>query len=135
MKDIFQETLQYWDHTKIKYNSGLDVTRLSLHQQEKFYAFPEGLKSLLLVANGFEENTEYDAEGFRFYSLVEVYMLRGSELTIFADYLHESWLYGINETGVFWIGAGMENKKLVSHSMEIFLELYIGDSNQLYVNL
>ena len=90
---------------------------------------------LLLSVNGIYEDTEYDIEGFRFYSLDEIYMLKNSNLYIFADYMHESWIYGINENGVYIIYSGLENAKRIAGSMADYLKLYLIDDNSLYPTL
>lgn len=132
MVSIFQRLIEYWNSTNTEYNLGLKENALGLAEKTKWTQLPNNLKSLLSQVNGMKENTECDVEGFRFYPLLDTYLLKESDLTIFADYLHQSWLYGINETGIYLIYRGVENASLITTSIEDFIKKYLKDDVSLY---
>lgn len=136
MVGVYRRLLTYWQNGNVGFNPGLVREPCQLSDIETdISTYPLYLLSLLSVANGMDDNTEYDAEGFRFYSLKEVYRLSGSSLFVFADYLHESWLYGVNDNGVFVIFNGIDNAELVASSMEAFLEHYLVNSDDIYPSI
>ncbi len=74
--------------------------------------------------------------GFRFWSLHSLKNLSNDKhITIFCDYLQESWWYGVdNETdNIFIIHSETDTPFMVSSSISKFINLYIEDSKELYL--
>lgn len=94
----------------------------------------------------FDGMKEQDGEGFLFYNvenlmdMKEKFNLREMDplnnIIIFADYMLESWWYGVEvySNGAYEIGiiSSSANFKKISSSLDEFIQLYLTDSPTLY---
>ena len=132
MVKIIDRLIQKWTEESIGFNLGpCSSSENNLLNDVATRNLPAGIRSLLCHINGMDEDTEYDLLGYRFYPISEVYNIDKSDYFVFADYLHASYVFAEGPSGIYMIFSGIENARLLSDSMESFLELYLTNSKHL----
>ena len=132
---------EYWGTNGItSTNDECDINKILVTKE---LLLPHDFILFFKFLNGMNEQ---DEEGFLFYKIENLINMKRkfdfsvnsllSDIVIFADYMYESWWYGVKtinddeyEIGII---STAEIFKKISNSYEEFIQLYITDSPLLY---
>lgn len=138
--DLINELITYWrnNNISIKKKSMLEINEIL---RKRKLVLPNDFKLLYKYANGADK---YDKEGFLFYSIEHIVSVskkfstdnKLNNVLLFADYLQQSWWYGLNiiDNNNYQIGIIPNNNyfKIITTSLSDFIKLYLQDSHLLY---
>jgi hypothetical protein len=151
--EMIYKLINYWKFQNIHVQlNSLDHIRKIL--ESKSIMLPDDFIEYYQQVNGMGElYADFDKEGFSFYPIEELKTLETyhenyyrsrykddlgelKNIVIFADYMHESWLYGLNvidnDTYSIGISALYGQFKVITNSLQDFVKLYLEDSEVLY---
>jgi hypothetical protein len=134
--------IDYWKKNNLSI-SRIGIADLNNILNIKRFFLPNDFKELYVYANGIDD---CDSEGFLFYKIEDLETMgekfsldKGSDLyniVLFADYMQQSWWYGIklihNENYEIGIVATSLKFKKIANSLSDFITLYLEDSQILY---
>lgn len=151
--EIIFKLLEYWKMQNIALHpNSLNYIQQVLESKSMF--LPNDFVKYYQQVNGMGElYVNFDKEGFSFYPIEELRTLETiyknyydnrpiedignlKNTIIFADYMHESWLYGVNiiNENNYTIGiiAHYGQFKAITDSLFDFFQLYLEDAEVLY---
>jgi hypothetical protein len=144
--------IEHWKSQGFEIHSN-SLLHLQTTLEAKSLKLPDDFIHMYLNVNGMDGICpDFDEEGFCFYPIEDLTTLDSyykeyypdkyngqgdfKEIVIFADYMHESWLYGVKteHDGSYSIGiiALYGEFTFITHSLTDFINLYIENSPVLY---
>jgi hypothetical protein len=138
--EVINKLLNHWKQCNV-YVPSKDFFLLDYRLSLKGIVIPPDLKDLYQFANG---TSNWDNIAFVFYGSEELITMGSKfsldktdplyDIVIFADYMDESWWYGIFGDGNSYnigIIPTAEKFKVIANSLTEFINLYLSESDKL----
>jgi hypothetical protein len=138
LNDIFKKLTDHWKGQGIEIVPGHDY-QINAIEQELQIKLPDDFRAYFRVLNGMPSHypNTMDEEGFLFYPIERIEVLKNTGIILFAEYMHKSWWYGVKPgemKDAYEIGMIPDENQFIpiSNSLSDFIQFYLQDDSVLY---